>query len=282
MTYFGFLFLFVITPMLVFAALNYWDERRGLPMPTPLSNWRPYTIIAWLVVVAVAYTTPWDNYLVATRVWWYDPDLVTGFVIWYVPIEEYTFFVVQTIMTGLFTTLLMRRMPYGDLPTTPAASRRFRARATGVVAVIWILSVILLALSFTGGVWERGTYLALELSWALIPIMLQLAVGADILWRHRWTVIIAILTTWLYLSATDAVAIQSGTWTINPEQSLPILIGGVLPIEEALFFLVTNVLVVFGLTLVLEQESEQRVPAAFRNWLQKQRQSKPVVTGAGD
>jgi lycopene cyclase domain-containing protein len=230
-------------------------------------------VIVALVIVAVAYTTPWDNYLVATRVWWYDESLVTGYVIGWVPIEEYTFFVVQTIMTGLFTAWLMRRMPYSHTLPEQKRSLRIRQTATGVVGVVWLASVVLLALTFLfpDSFWRYGTYLALELSWGLIPIMLQLIVGADILWRHRGTVITAILTTWLYLSATDAIAIQSGTWTINPEQSLPLLIGGILPVEEALFFLITNVLVVFGMTLVMEHASETRIPAALKTWLHRQK-----------
>jgi lycopene beta-cyclase len=277
MTYFGFLALFVGIPVVIFGLWNGLDHRNGKPLPESLTSWGPYTVIGWLVVVAVAYTTPWDNYLVATRVWWYDPALVTGWVIGYVPIEEYTFFVTQTIMTGLFTVWLMRRMPVGELPTSPRRSLQVRWWATGIVGVIWAASVVLLALSFTGGVWGYGTYLALELSWGLIPIMVQLIVGADILWRHRWTVIIGILTTWLYLSAGDAVAIQSGTWTINPEQSLPLLIGGVLPIEEAIFFLITNVLIVFGLTLVMEHESEKRVPVVMKSWLERQKAKRTLA-----
>ena len=52
-------------------------------------------------MVAVLYTTPWDNYLVATGVWWYDPHLVAGLVLGWVPIEEYTFFILQTLAMGL-------------------------------------------------------------------------------------------------------------------------------------------------------------------------------------
>lgn len=55
-----------------------------------------------LAAIAVIYTTPWDNYLVATRVWYYDPRLVLGIRLWYVPIEEYTFFILQTFLTGTF------------------------------------------------------------------------------------------------------------------------------------------------------------------------------------
>jgi len=281
MTYFGFLAQFVGIPILIFAFLNWLDARRGKAMPQPLTSWTARPVIIALIVVAVVYTTPWDNYLVATRVWWYDTDLVTNITIWYVPIEEYTFFVVQTIMTGLLTVWLMRRMPIKPLPQNGLKMRRW---STGITAVVWAASVVLLLLTFVApdSFWRYGTYLALEVSWGLIPIMLQLIVGADILWRHRYTVVTAILSSWLYLSATDAIAIQSGTWTINPEQSLPLLIGGILPIEEALFFLITNVLVVFGLTLVMEHESEKRIPAALRQWLHQRKPQTPAVTGAGD
>lgn len=281
MTYFGFLAQFVGIPILIFAFLNWLDAKRGQTMPSALTSWPARPVIIALIIVAVTYTTPWDNYLVATRVWWYDPNLVTGYIIGWVPIEEYTFFVVQTIMTGLITVWLMRRMPVKPLPANGLKIRRW---ATAIVGMAWAGSVVLLALTLIApdSIWRYGTYLALELSWGLIPIMLQLVVGADILWRHRYTVGIAIVSTWLYLSATDALAIQSGTWTINPEQSLPLLIGGILPVEEALFFLITNVLIVFGLTLVMEHESEKRIPAAFRNWLQARKSRPKVTAGTGD
>lgn len=282
MTYFGFLLQFVGIPIVIFGFLNWLDARRGKAMPQALTSWGAGTVIAALVFVAVAYTTPWDNYLVATRVWWYDENLVTGWLIGYVPIEEYTFFIVQPIMTGLFTAWLMRRMPIAPI-AEPTQGLRIRQVATSIAGVIWFLSVVLLALTFLlpGTFWEHGTYLGLELSWGLLPIMLQLIVGADLLWRHRATVITAILTTWIYLSIGDAFAIQSGTWTIDPAQSLPVLIGGVLPIEEAIFFLITNVLIVFGMTLVMEHESESRVPAAMKAWLHRQKARRlPVEAGS--
>lgn len=104
-----------------------------------------------------------------------------------------------------------------------------------------------------------GTYLALELLWALPPIALQLAFGADILWRYRRLILLAIGPLTLYLSAADALAINWGTWTINPAKSLNIFIGGVLPIEEFLFFLLTNTLVTFGLVLIWAETSHSRL-----------------------
>ena len=62
-----------------------------------------------LILVAVVYTTPWDNYLVASRVWYYDPRLVLNAILGYVPLEEYLFFILQTLLAGLFAVWLWRR-----------------------------------------------------------------------------------------------------------------------------------------------------------------------------
>jgi lycopene cyclase domain-containing protein len=107
--------------------------------------------------------------------------------------------------------------------------------------------------------WAPGAYLALILVWALPPIMLQLAVGADILWRYRRLVLTALLTATAYLGAADSLAINAGIWTISPAQSFGVFLGGRLPLEEAVFFLVTNTLIVFGVTLLLARETRQRL-----------------------
>lgn len=260
MTYFGFLGLFVVLPGLLLAGWMYIDRQRGKTLPAPLRGWPVWAAIAAHMLIALVYTTPWDNYLVATRVWWYDPALVTGIVFGWVPIEEYTFFLLQPILTGLLLLTLMRYIPYpAHQPAQTPPVRRITLAAVGLT---WLGAAAIL---ISG--WRPGTYLGLELIWALPPIMLQLAFGADILWRYRRYVFTAIAISTLYLAVTDAIAIQSGTWTINPEQSLPILIGGILPIEEFIFFLLTNVLLVFGVTLVMAQESHHRVPDLVRRWL---------------
>jgi len=228
-------------------------------MPPALTTWAPGKVIAGLCVVAFIYTTPWDNYLVASGVWFYDRDLVTGIVIGWVPIEEYTFFILLPILTGLWTILLMRYLPHNPQRATWATSHRARRVSTGAVFVVWVLSVIGLVLTFVDPAWKQWTYMTLILAWALIPIMIQTFFGMDILLRHWRVVLISIVTSTLYLSASDAVAIMAGTWTIDPAQSLPILLGGVLPIEEFTFFLIVNILVVLGLTLVLSEESYRRL-----------------------
>ncbi len=256
MTYFGFLAVFVGIPIVILLGLTWWDRRRGITMPDRLRSYSPAWVLFLHIVIAVVYTTPWDNYLVATRVWWYDEALVTGVVIGWVPIEEYTFFIVQPILTGLWLLYLMRRTQDSSflVPHSSFADNgRLRLIVTGITAVVWAVMVGILIFG-----WQPGTYLALLFSWALLPIMTQLAFGFDILWYYRKLVLMAIVLPSLYLPFADALAIESGTWTIDPAQSLNIFIVN-LPIEEFIFFLMTNILLVFGMTLALAAESQPRL-----------------------
>jgi lycopene cyclase domain-containing protein len=244
MTYFGFLIRFIGIPLVMLAVLTWWDFRQGRREPAALRRQPGWLAIALHIIAAVVWTTPWDNYLVATGVWYYDPALVTGITLGWVPIEEYTFFVVQTLLTGMWLLWLARRLRPSPVPAP--ARPRLRVVAVGAAGIIW-LAAVGLGLSQ----WAPGTYLALEVGWLLPPIILQLAVGADLLWHHRRLVLPALIVPWLYLSAADFLAIGWGTWTIAPSRSTGIMIGGVLPVEEVLFFLLTNMLIVFGMTLFM-------------------------------
>jgi len=259
-TYFGFLALFLLIPLAALIVLTWRDYRHSIILPYELQNYPAWAVLVAHIIIAVIYTTPWDNYLVATAVWWYDPTLVTGVTIGWVPIEEYTFFILQTFLAGLWLLYLARRMKFDIRPI--AHAQQIRIGSTSVLGLIWLVSVGLLVRG-----WPPGTYLVLILVWALPPIMLQTGFGADILWRHRRLILAALLPPLIYLSIADALAITAGTWTISPAQSLNIYLAGYLPLEEFIFFLITNTLVTFGMILVLARESQSRVPAGLRKLL---------------
>lgn len=269
MTYFGFLAKFVVLPLLGLLWFNRRDAKSGKPMPPEFSALPPDKVMLAHVGAAVAYTTPWDNYLVKTRVWWYDPKLVTGIIFGYVPLEEYSFFVLQTLLTGSWMSALARHLPVNE--QRPRHPLRIRIGMTFGLFVIWL-----------GALWNllRGprsrNYLTLTLVWALIPIMLQTAFGGDILWQHRRLVALGIIPATLYLGATDSLAIDAGTWVINPEKTVNVHIGGKLPLEEGLFFLLTNVLITFGSTLALSQQSLNRVPKFIRPHLLRALRREPA------
>jgi lycopene cyclase domain-containing protein len=243
MTYFGFLGRFVVIPIILLMGFLALARYRGKMPPHYLRDMTGWAAILLHVLLAVSWTTPWDNYLVATGVWYYDPALVTGVVLGWVPIEEYTFFVVQTLMTGLWLLLLARLLPPVKWP--PPRRPGLRAWASAGLGLIWLAAAAVLAFG-----WSPGTYLGLELGWMLPPIILQMAVGADILWHQRRLVAAALLPAVAYLSTSDALAISSGTWTIDPAQSTGVMLGA-LPLEELIFFTLTNTLIVFGMTLLL-------------------------------
>lgn len=257
MTYFGFLLRFLVIPIIVFLAITWWDNKNNRPAKGFANGRAVWSAIGVHVLLAVAYTTPWDNYLVATGVWYYNPDLVTGIVIGYVPIEEYTFFVLETLLAGLWWWFLARRIspPKAEFK----ASTPFRLITFSVLFFIWILFT---ALFFSED--QPITYLSITLFWAFPAIFPQLLYGADILWHHRKLVALAILIPGAYLSLMDIVALKDTTWSISPSQTTGILFFGILPLEEAVFFFITNVLIVFGMTLLLAKESRLRLKETKR------------------
>jgi lycopene beta-cyclase len=96
-SYGQFLVVFLVVPILVLGVLL----RRRL-------NRRYVSSIAALAIVALLYTTPWDNLIVSMGVWSYDPARIVGVVLGFIPLEEYLFFVLQTTLSGLVLLALMR------------------------------------------------------------------------------------------------------------------------------------------------------------------------------
>jgi lycopene cyclase domain-containing protein len=239
--------------------VTYWDNRNNRQINGFRNGRAVWTAIGVHILLAVFYTTPWDNYLVATGVWYYNPELVSGIVIGYVPIEEYTFFVVETILAGLWWWFLARRispLPVGEGPGVRAEftpNKFLVSLSTCVLGLLWIVSAYLF---FFGA--DSWTYLSIILFWALPPIIIQVLFGADILWYYRKLVCVANLVPGAYLSLMDIVALKETTWSISPSQTTGILFFGILPIEEVLFFFITNTLLTFGITLMLANVSQER------------------------
>lgn len=270
MSYFGFLLCFVLPPILILLAVTLWDKRRGKDMPG-FDGKKVWLIIAVHVALALIYTTPWDNYLVATGVWSYNSALVTGIVFGYVPIEEYTFFIIETILSGLWWWFLARRI--SPLPNLGEGSGPVLSKVEGVMAfrsnrLLVSLSTCLLVLAwlfftcqFFLGL-ESWNYLGIIFFWALPAILPQLLFGADILWHYRKLVFWTVFVPGLYLSLMDIVALKATAWSISPVQTIGILFFGILPLEEVAFFFVTNTLIGFGMTLMLSELGQQR----FRAW----------------
>lgn len=240
MTYFQFHGLFLLPPI---ALLLIAARRSGLPLAGYLERdgGRAWRSLALILGLALVYTTPWDNYLIARGVWNYPPERVL-LTIGYVPLEEYLFFMLQPLLSGLFFFLLARRAP-----TSANASRSARTvgrwAGTALFILLTLAGILLLGI-------EWGVYLGLILAWFAPVAALQWGVGGFELVAHWRLVLPAILVPTLYLWLADRIALGLGIWSISPRYTTGLDLFG-LPVEEALFFLLTNVIVVQGLLLFL-------------------------------
>jgi len=116
MTYARFLGLFVVLPIL-FLAVRY---RRTF---TP----RGLAPMGLLLIVVYVATTPWDNLAVRWGLWGFDPERIWGIKLGYLPLEEYLFFGLQTLLVGLWARARLLRV-LGALPEPKPESPHLTAR----------------------------------------------------------------------------------------------------------------------------------------------------------
>jgi lycopene cyclase domain-containing protein len=225
-TYLEFHALFVTPPILalLFVARVRFDSRRPL-------EWAGVGLI---VLIALVYTTPWDNYLIAVGVWEYGPDTVTA-TIGLAPVEEYVFIVLQPIVAGIWL--------YSFEPPTVEVSISRRDRVIGALAG-GIVGVVGAALLLS----ETTFYMGAILAWAGPVLGLQWGFGWPYLWRVRRRFALAVSVPTAYFASVDRIAIDARIWIISSEYTTGMTVAG-LPVEEGAFFLITNVFVVQGLLL---------------------------------
>lgn len=233
MSYLSFHLFFLLPPIVLM----------GATLPRSLDKmggWRARWALPFISIIALLYTTPWDNYLVAKEVWWYGPNRVIA-TIGFVPVEEYMFFVLQPILTGLFLFQYVARWnPSPQSSTSTSAWIGF-----SLFAILTLAGFALIAVE-----WSQGLYLGLVLGWASPLLAGMWLYDGKTLWAYRTPMLYTVGAPTLYLWIADATAISSGVWTISSAFTVGIAPLG-LPLEEATFFLVTNVLVVNGTLLLL-------------------------------
>jgi lycopene cyclase domain-containing protein len=98
MTYAAFLFWFLVLPILALLVVLRRRVTRGW-------LWGVLAVMA----LAVAYTGPWDHFIIEQGVWSYPPGRIAGPTIGLVPLEEYAFYLLQVLFGGLVLLALTRR-----------------------------------------------------------------------------------------------------------------------------------------------------------------------------
>jgi putative membrane protein len=239
MSYLNFLLIFLI-PLLTLNAFLFYKTK---------GKEKKYSLlgITLLAVLAFVYTTPWDNYLVANEVWWYGKNRVLG-TVGYVPIEEYMFFILQTYMTGFFTYLLWNKEQQLITDKKIKPNRVLKIVCLSLLLGAEIISLYMLTTT-------KGFYLGLILSWCLPVVIIQLLFGFNYIKDHLKVFFHAFFWPSLYLCLADSFAISNGIWSISENYTLGLKFGS-LPIEEAVFFFATNIMVTLGLLLFLYMKKD--------------------------
>jgi len=98
-TYARFLALFVLAPVLFLA----YRQRRTFSV-------RSLAPLGLLLAVVYAATSPWDNHAVKHGLWGFDPTGIWGIFLGYLPLEEYLFFGLQTLLVGLWARARLARV----------------------------------------------------------------------------------------------------------------------------------------------------------------------------
>jgi lycopene cyclase domain-containing protein len=89
----------------------------------------------------------------------------------------------------------------------------------------------------------RFTYLAWLLAWALPVLLGQWIAFPGFLGRTAARWLPASVGLAAYFATADAIGIATGVWDVEEDTIVGLRIGGVLPLEEALFFLLTTLMV---------------------------------------
>ena len=200
-------------------------------------RWRAAAGLTILVIIAFAYTTPWGSYMIGQGVWWYGDDAVLVRAL-EVPLGEYLFFVIQSLLVGFY--LHWR----GFDPTFEAGDFARLPRLAGVAFGVGL---------FVCGLWlvslgDSFLYLGGLVAWVGPVVSIQWGVGGGYLVREPRPWLEAALVPAAYLWVTDRIAIGMGTWVISTEFTTGVAVFG-LPIEEMLFFLLAGLMTTSGLVL---------------------------------
>lgn len=195
-------------------------------------------VLCWLALI---YTTPWDNYIIYHKAWWYRKDAVIG-TIGYVPIEEYMFFIIQTLFTAMWTTFCSRWSMNALYLRTTNRYHFYLIR----YSVICVGGILMIFGWFLAQPATKTFYIGCISCWSLFVILIIWYVaGAYIVKRYKET-LMAILVPSIYLCYVDVIALRARVWHINEATSLEIFPVDDLPIEEMIFFFITNIIVALG------------------------------------
>jgi 15-cis-phytoene synthase / lycopene beta-cyclase len=233
--------------MLLFSHVKFTIPLAGLLtlLAYPLLTRLDVVRVLFITVIAFVATIPWDSYLIRTNVWTYPQSAVLGLTLFGIPIEELFFFAIQTYITSSLYILLNKPVLHPAYLTSPKTVPSWikRTKILGQLVLIGFTVAGAFMVAHNG----KGTYLGLILTWVSPFALFTWTLAGEFVLALPWTC--TILPIWLptiYLWVVDEMSLRRGTWNIQSGTKLGLQVFGSLELEEAVFFLATNTLIVMG------------------------------------
>ena len=240
MTYLRFHLIFNLPLLVVLAALT------G-PFPWTAGEF----FAAGLVLLAVMiFTSLWDNFAAIWGIWGF-PREKYSLRIGYLPVEEYAFFILQSVNVMLAMRALFHFVPDWQTGQETAIDRD-QVLCLAASTVGWLF--VALSLRWLRGKAGPCVNYAIHLAWFLPVIYTQWVLAPFLFLAHAWMLLAITLGFGVYYSLADLAAVRSGTWYFDEKQITGVKLAGLLPWEEIAFFFLTSLLVAQSYLLLLPSD----------------------------
>ena len=216
----------------------------------PHRDWTTMLVVCGIVMV---FTTPWDNYAARCGIWSFPKGRYWKKIL-YLPVEEYAFFILQSVLV----MLLCRRLSpvlggLGGLGEAPGealawSDPRFVWPAIAFL-LVWIVVGLLLRKRIHA---SHPAHYAWHLFFWFTPVaVFQWLLAGPILAPQLPLILTVTALAGAYYSLADLVAIRQGIWDFDSAQISGILLARAMPWEEVAFFFLTSLIVAQSYLMIL-------------------------------
>lgn len=226
--------------LILLAALNLsepWTAEEGLA-------------VGWVLLAVMIFTTPWDNLAAKWGIWGF-PQEKYSLRIGYLPIEEYAFFLLQSMNVMLAVRLLFRFFPNWQTGQETEIGK-WALVCLGISVIGWI--VIALQLKWLRRKAGPRVNYAIHLAWFLPVIYAQWVLAPWLFLAHAGLLTVATVIFGIYYTLADLAAVRAGTWFFDEKQITGVKLVRLLPWEEIAFFFLTSLLVAQSYLLLLPSD----------------------------
>jgi lycopene cyclase domain-containing protein len=240
MTYFRFHLIFNLPVLVVLLLLNSRYHWWGGELAA----------LGFVLIAVMVFTTPWDNLAAKWGIWGF-PREKYSLRIGYLPVEEYAFFILQSVNVIMLIRALLHYFP------------AFKSWDVTIIDEWTHLCLVGSILPWAVIAWQlylwrkkKGPCVnyAIHLAWFLPVIYFQWVVAPPLFWHHAGMLAMVTAIFGIYYTVADIIAVKAGIWFFDEKQITGYKFRGILPWEEIAFFFLTSLLVAQSFLLLLPSE----------------------------